>query len=881
MPKKPLLVTRQETTSTTSTETLNKGSKLSFAEMDSNFLELQAGTLGIVGDDSTGINVGHGDTVKIAGGTGITTAVTGDTVTITGVSQAQGITVVGDDSTGTQISDGETLKIAGGTGITTAMSGDTLTITGSAGGGNLGNLEVVDVKLAPITTNSNLELYGNGTGIVDLNNEIAIRAGAIISPVDTTNDDLTLSTYSANNNIILDAGSGNATGGDVIFKGATTAGTGTGVSARIGAGGGSLAIYADGLDTANTSSIILRNDADSAGADNIDLDLNGSGTFNVTGGAGVAVTGDLAVSTGTISTDGIDINDNKISTNRSNDNLLIDANGTGHIFLGDGAVSANSSSNSNGRADRGTTRSYYVELDASTQTGSADRHYANTDNTRFKLTGSSTDSDARWQKHSTLEIDLNGTTHTATSSFNSTGARNFQSAKIENTSATAGSLANANAGQFALELYAQSGDVTVTDAVSNNAVLDSSFGGSGNVAVTNYYGYKTMASVGSNTTVTNYYGLHLKDLSGESGTITNDYGVYADNDDQLSKLGGITFQSGDITTPAITIADNKISANRSNDDLELSASGTGMIVLGGQSSDLQARQRWGAARYYEETVDASTMTTNDDQRRAHHDQATFTLSASSSNSNSRFRKTQAIDLDMAGYDLTATSSSFLSRGVQNSIFTQIDNTSGTTASTLANAQGVQVGLELYDTGGQGLTINDCVGNSTYLEVRSGVTINRGYGYRAVASNGGTIDNFYAFEASDIGTDATNHYAFYSENADYLSAIGKLESYREKINALTSSSTITVDCSLAPVHTVTLGTNTGFVVSNLGTGQTVTIIITQDGTGTRTATFGTDGSTAVKFPGGAPTLSTGNGDIDVVTIFNDGTNYLGNIAQDYS
>ena len=106
-------------------------------------------------------------------------------------------------------------------------------------------------------------------------------------------------------------------------------------------------------------------------------------------------------------------------------------------------------------------------------------------------------------------------------------------------------------------------------------------------------------------------------------------------------------------------------------------------------------------------------------------------------------------------------------------------------------------------------------------------------------------------------------------------------YIEKINSLTSSSTITVDCSAASIHTVTLATNTGFVITNLPTGGTVTLIITQDGSGSRTATFGTDGSTAVKFPGGAPTLSTGAGDIDVVTIINDGTNFLGNCAKDYA
>ena len=105
-------------------------------------------------------------------------------------------------------------------------------------------------------------------------------------------------------------------------------------------------------------------------------------------------------------------------------------------------------------------------------------------------------------------------------------------------------------------------------------------------------------------------------------------------------------------------------------------------------------------------------------------------------------------------------------------------------------------------------------------------------------------------------------------------------YIEKINALTSSSTITVDCALASIHTVTLGTSTEFNITNLPTGGSVTLIITQDGTGTRTATFGTDGSSAVKFPSNSSTLSTGGGDIDVVTIVNDGTNFLGNIAKDY-
>ena len=82
MPNTPRIVTRSETTSSNTTENLNKGSKLTFAEMDSNFLELRNGSLGIVGDDSTGIDLAHGSTLKVAGTGGIATAVSGDTLTI-------------------------------------------------------------------------------------------------------------------------------------------------------------------------------------------------------------------------------------------------------------------------------------------------------------------------------------------------------------------------------------------------------------------------------------------------------------------------------------------------------------------------------------------------------------------------------------------------------------------------------------------------------------------------------------------------------------------------------------------------------------------------------------------------------------------------------
>jgi len=77
-----------------------------------------------------------------------------------------------------------------------------------------------------------------------------------------------------------------------------------------------------------------------------------------------------------------------------------------------------------------------------------------------------------------------------------------------------------------------------------------------------------------------------------------------------------------------------------------------------------------------------------------------------------------------------------------------------------------------------------------------------------------------------------------------------------ITALSDGATITIDMATACHHSVTLGGNRTFAApSNQVVGQSGSIFITQDGTGSRTASF----NSAFKFVGGtAPTLTTGAG-----------------------
>ena len=80
-----------------------------------------------------------------------------------------------------------------------------------------------------------------------------------------------------------------------------------------------------------------------------------------------------------------------------------------------------------------------------------------------------------------------------------------------------------------------------------------------------------------------------------------------------------------------------------------------------------------------------------------------------------------------------------------------------------------------------------------------------------------------------------------------------------ITALSDGATITIDMATACHHSVTLGGNRTFAApSNQVVGQSGSIFITQDGTGSRTASF----NSAFKFVGGvAPTLSTDASAID--------------------
>jgi hypothetical protein len=104
-------------------------------------------------------------------------------------------------------------------------------------------------------------------------------------------------------------------------------------------------------------------------------------------------------------------------------------------------------------------------------------------------------------------------------------------------------------------------------------------------------------------------------------------------------------------------------------------------------------------------------------------------------------------------------------------------------------------------------------------------------------------------------------------------------YVESVVAIGNSGTTqTLSLTNGTVQTVTMTGNCTFTMPTATAGKSFILICTQDGTGSRTATF-----TGVKFPAGtAPTLTTtATTGVDILTFVANGTSWFGTYAQAFA
>ena len=135
-------------------------------------------------------------------------------------------------------------------------------------------------------------------------------------------------------------------------------------------------------------------------------------------------------------------------------------------------------------------------------------------------------------------------------------------------------------------------------------------------------------------------------------------------------------------------------------------------------------------------------------------------------------------------------------------------------------------------------------------ITTGVFGDGAVGTPSITNTGDTDTGLYFSGDNEISLATAGTQRLSVDSSGHLNHNGSASA---DISALTSSANITIDMDTAQNHSVTLAHNTTFEnPSNMNVGQTGSIIITQDGTGSRTASFGT----YWKFAGAtAPTLTT--------------------------
>ena len=106
---------------------------------------------------------------------------------------------------------------------------------------------------------------------------------------------------------------------------------------------------------------------------------------------------------------------------------------------------------------------------------------------------------------------------------------------------------------------------------------------------------------------------------------------------------------------------------------------------------------------------------------------------------------------------------------------------------------------------------------------------------------------------------------------------QLNQFEETVYSIGSTSgTITPDFNNGSIQSMTLTGNV--TINSLGNaiaGRSMTLIITQDGTGNRTLT------SSMKFAGGSKTLSTAASSVDIISVFYDGSTYYSALTKGYA
>jgi len=361
MPYKPKITTRGISTSTVSADSIPKNAAMTNDELDSNFLNIRDASIGIASDDSTVIDIGLGNTLKVIGTGGLTTAVSGQSITIDG----SGISGGGTNSF-------STIAVAGQSNVVADQTTDTLTLAAGTGitlTTNAGTDTVTIASTTPFVNNFN----GSGVTLLDSSEALIIKQTG--TAWDEANGGIWLKTtniYLGGTSSASDTTPGGDTGAPVEIRNAEAgdisfySGTAEGAENNPGLiirGPSSLGANDNQIElNASTSAkIVLKSNTIQIGRADGDASVTTNGTYDLVlntnnGSASGSIqiadgaNGNISVSpngTGSVVIDTISIKDNTISTNDTNADLQLKFNGTGTLDL---AVPTSATIGANGAA---------------------------------------------------------------------------------------------------------------------------------------------------------------------------------------------------------------------------------------------------------------------------------------------------------------------------------------------------------------------------------------------------------------------------------------------------------------------------------------------------------------------------------------------------
>lgn len=197
--------------------------------------------------------------------------------------------------------------------------------------------------------------------------------------------------------------------------------------------------------------------------------------------------------------------------------------------------------------------------------------------------------------------------------------------------------------------------------------------------------------------------------------------------------------------------------------------------------------------------------------------------------------------------------------------TSIPNSALANSSITINGSAISLGGTITTPSG---TVTSVSGTGTV----SGLSLSGSVTSTGSLTLGGTLS---LATAPTIGNTTPNTGAFTILTAS-TSIAGPLKGYSESVYALTYAATLAPDATNGNVQKVTLtGNVTISAFTNPVAGQSITLIIQQDATGSRTLT------STLKFANASKTLTVTANAIDVIHIFYDGTNYLASLVKGFA